>query len=141
MVSILARSLLGALVVKRGHLMSRSLRLHPLAHCWLARRWRSASLSRSIVSWRRRVRPRLEWLEDRLMPSTAANAAELATVIQQDNTSNTADTIQLTGGVNDYHLTGQLEITDTAGLTIQGQGQILDAGGHNRAFLIDKGGT
>ncbi len=75
------------------------------------------------------------------MPSTAANAAELATVIQQDNTSNTADTIQLTGGVNDYHLTGQLEITDTAGLTIQGQGQILDAGGHNRAFLIDKGGT
>jgi hypothetical protein len=89
--------------------MFRSLWLRPLAHRWFGRRGRRASASRAVIAARRRTRPCLESLEDRITPSGVITVTDLADdgtanslrgAITQSNTDTgtTKDTIQLLAG-------------------------------------------
>ncbi len=90
-------------------------------------------------------RPRLEALEERLVPATydvsptGTGTSSLQGAIAQANQDNSADTIVLAKGT--YDLSNQLVVTATNALVIQGatgtaSDVVIDAGGHNRAFVI-----
>jgi hypothetical protein len=109
--------------------MSTYLWLCPLSHRLLGRPARRASSTRPAVSSRRRVRPCLEVLEDRITPNntfTVTNVTEdpskgltLRQAISDANADKTTgiDTIQLTAPGGEYQLTssaGALQITSTS---------------------------
>jgi len=111
-----------------------------------------------IFQRRRRCRPRLEQLEDRLTPATIAVTTfadvvdpndpkmSLREAITQANTTPEADTIQLKAGVYEMSIAGAGEDGNASGdfdvihpLTIQGQGAtatFIDAAGLDRLFHI-----
>ncbi len=151
--------------------MSSFLWLRPFPHRWFGRRWRRVSSTRPDVSSRRRVRPWLETLEDRITPTqfTPTTFADDGTVnslrgaiTQANNDTGTAtDTIQLAAGT--YKLTiantannhdvsntqGDLNITSTAhALVIQGAADangkpttIIDQTTADRVFQIVNAGS
>lgn len=132
--------------------------LRPWAQRWFGYRWPRASSARPSASWGRRVRPRLECLEDRITPTTftptvftdGVNTGTVQTlrdaVLVANNDSGTdTDTIQLQAGT--YTLTiantdskhetagkeGDLNITSTKhALVIQGA---TDANGKPATFI------
>ena len=105
--------------------------------------------SRQATRHRRRVRPTLESLEERLTPSapttvteSAANAAQLQTDLNNATAANTQYIINLTGVSADYNLTAGQELTSAAAsgssVTIAGTGQSITGNG-NRVFLVNIG--
>ncbi len=100
-----------------------------------------------MAQQRRRVRPMLETLEDRLTPSTvtenAADAATLQTDLNNATAANTQYVINLTGASAAYNLTAGQQLTVSAAasgssVTIAGTGQSITGNG-NRVFNIEKG--
>ncbi len=108
---------------------------------------RSRKDRRRQAAQRRRVRPMLEALEDRITPSTVTENAPDAATLQADlnnaTAANTQYVINLTGATSAYFLTAGQELTVSAAasgssVTITGTGQSITGNG-NRIFLIAKG--
>ncbi len=124
--------------------MLRSLWLHKLLKLSRSRKDRR----RQAAQARRGVRPHLESLEERITPAgglpyaTAATAAQLAADITTVNANlNQSYTIKLAANApaSAFQLSSALNITNPAGVTIQGNGDTLTAAANDRAFLIGSG--
>jgi fibronectin-binding autotransporter adhesin len=120
---------------------------------WIPR-WLTLSVTRTPGKPPRRVRPRLETLEDRCVPSIVVNnptdtpvagQTDLRQAITQANTSGGAESITFDKTVFSTPQTidlsdGQLELSDATGLeTITGPsaGVTVNAGGSSRVFQVD----
>ncbi len=112
---------------------------------FLSRKSRN-SRRRKATATRRCVRLHLEGLEDRVTPSATsidvANAVELRNAINnQVNAHPTQQyVINFTGTTyNLGDINNQLVISNTAGVTLQGNGATINAAANNRLFVINAG--
>jgi hypothetical protein len=92
---------------------------------------------------RRSIRPGLEALDERIVPTVyhAKNVTELVAAVAQVNNSTGPNTIELAAG--SYFLTSEIQIKNAGDLTIVGStknsGTGLFGGGSDRLFEIDGG--
>ena len=124
---------------------------------WFRRHSSQAKARQASSPWKtrsRRVRPRLEQLEDRSLPSNffAATTADLIAEINLANKDGRTNTITLTAPTTSpYVLTAVDNTTNGANglpviankdiLTIVGNGDTIDASGYGRLFDVANGGS